>query len=141
MTEQQKTDLILFAAICGYLEKGILELNLNLSEKILAKNLSIQGYQIYNSLVSKLSNSERKSILKKVDTCEIAVIPPGEVKKRVGEKELTVKRAYLDELTEQALTVCETCTRDYKRCALRKTLKKLEVAACHDEKGRCEFKA
>jgi hypothetical protein len=141
MTDQQKTDLILFAAICGYLTEGILQLGMKDQEIIKAQELGKQGLELFESVVNRLPSTDCKKLLKCTKTCEIAVIPPDKVKKRVGEKELTVKRENLDELAEQALTFCETCTRDYKRCALRKTFKKLEVAPCHDETGKCEFKA
>lgn len=141
MTDQQKTDLILFAAICGYLTEGVLQLGMKEQEIIKAQELGKQGLELFQTIVNRIPAQDCKKILKATKTCEIAVIPPDKVKKRVGEKEITVKREYLDTLTEQALTFCETCTRDYKRCPLRKTLKKLEVAPCHDEKGKCEFKA
>lgn len=141
ITEQQKTDLILFAAICGYLTEGVMQLGLRDNEVEEAQELGKHGLELFQAVVNRIPAQDCKKILKATKTCEIAVIPPDKVKKRVGEKELTVKRTYLDDLTEQVLTVCETCTRDYKRCQLRRTLKKLEVATCHDEKGKCEFKA
>ncbi len=141
ITEQQKTDLILFASICGYLTEGVMQLGLKGEEAETARKMGEKGIELFQKIVDRLPVEDCKRILKATKTCEIAVIPPDKVKKKVGEKELTVKREWLDELTEQALSFCETCSRNYKHCGLRKTLKKLEVAACHDEKGRCEFKA
>ena len=140
MTEQQKTDLILFASICGYLQDGTMQLGMSSKETEKSQEIGKQGIELFQSIVDRLPSSDCKSLLKRIKDCEIAVIPKDKVKKKVGEKELTVKREWLDDLTEQALTFCDTCTRDYKRCALRKTFKKLEVEPCSTDKGRCEFK-
>ena len=140
ITEQQSTDLILFASICGYLQDGTMQLGMTSKEIQISQELGKQGIELFENIVNRLPSTACKSLLKRIKDCEIAVIPKDKVKKKVGEKELTVKREWLDDLTEQALTFCDTCTRDYKRCNLRKTFKKLEVATCTDEKGICEFK-
>lgn len=139
MNSQLKNDLIIFAATCGMMVQGG-GYGFNEQEKAELKKMGEVGLKCFEQLVNRMPKVLCGELLKSIKTSEIAVIPVDQVRKRIGAKSINVKREYVDDLVEQALTFCEDCKRDYKRCRLRKTLKKIGVEPCHDEKGKCEYR-
>ncbi len=63
-----------------------------------------------------------------------------ENKKRMSKMKVKIHRGMLETIAEEAMTACEDCSRNMKKCLLRRAMLDCNIAKYHDSENICCYK-
>lgn len=138
-----KRAILYSAGVEGYFaeEKNFLGLNVAKERKELLNKV-----RIFAEKVGKLSNQQEvNKLVAEIKTGQIAVqvvedFEKIQNKKRMSKYKVKVNYGKLADIAEEAMTACENCNRNKKKCKLRIALLDCNIEKYHDSENICEYK-
>ena len=144
LTREGKKELITIASILGwFLDKRNVTKCVDRNElKEPVKKVEEGLDEIFNAV--KLSVEDRKRFESdfRNGVYSVDIVHCSEkmdYRRKVRKEPITLRKGDFEDLLEQTLLLCDGCTRNYKACALRKILRRMDIVSLDPEAKGCEY--
>ena len=143
MDHDIKRAIVYSAGVEGYFAQSKNFLGMNITRE---RNKLLDAVRDFATKVGKFADKkDADKLVKDIETGQLSVevvenFEKIQNKKRMSKYRVKVNRGMLDTIAEEAMTACKDCSRNMKKCLLRRALLDCSIEKYHDSENICCYK-